>query len=136
LILIGCSATRLSKIIAEVEQNKKTMVILRTTLEIDGEQVEPPFGSGGRGGCISIGIGGFETGGKLIFHHLNIDYFQDPVFHYQISAETLKKGWTFLLLEPGIYYFSIAIFGRKQDPYPSWRFDIPIGDLNLEIFHS
>jgi hypothetical protein len=125
-----------------VEEGKKSMVILRIALEIDGEPHEPFHGFG-----IIILLGGFKTGGKLKYILRDIPHNYNPPndsMHYCLSSETCKQGWTVFFLDPGIHYFSFVYPTFQPDSYenlkkpPIWRIDIPtdvksvyIGTLNI-----
>jgi hypothetical protein len=120
---------------SEVEEGKKSMVILRVALELDGEPHEPfiPLG-------VEIKLGGFKTGGKLQHYRSNYKYYsQGNYAHFCLSSETCKQGWTFFFLDPGIHYFSFRYLTPLPNPYenhknpPLWRFDIPTGAKSIYI---
>ena len=80
-----------------ITEGQKSLVLLRVTCEITGEsEVEPVQG------CISgenanMAMGDFETGGML----------KPIILPKFLSDETGKQGWTYFILEPGIYYLGI-----------------------------
>jgi hypothetical protein len=125
------------KDLAAVHHREKALVLFRVTCDIAGEpatESEP--------GCIegenaTVAIGDFDSGGEL--HQL-------PILR-SFSADTSKQGWTYLILDPGIYY--IGFQGqRRTDAFSynaAWksvkryRFDVDpnspviyIGTMHLE----
>lgn len=77
-----------------ITEGQKSLVLLRVTCEITGESAVEPVQ-----GCIigenaNIAIGDFETGGAL----------KPIILPKFLSVETGKQGWTYFILEPGIYY--------------------------------
>jgi hypothetical protein len=127
----GCAITKLpsNNDLVDIEEGKKSMVILRFIWEMHGEPYEP-FPSRDITKNISASVGGSRTGGKTF-----IDYTQQ----YFLSSETRKQGWTYLLLEPGTYYFSFRLptdehfYSAYQRNAPRWRFEIAEGVRSLYI---
>jgi hypothetical protein len=121
----GCATTGLpdKHELIGINAGKKAIVLLRITCEIDAEAWEP-FQSSTIDENITFAIGGFDTGGKIL-----------PLeFQQFLSSETRKQGWTYFLLEPGIYYLGLQsprspswIPLEKFKIVPNWRFDIQDG---------
>lgn len=131
LIFIGffsnCAFNRLpsrderSKILA----GQQAIVLVRITAELlDGTPVSA-FPCNFMADNVNIGLGTFDTGGEL-------ELVESP---RSLSAELREKGWIYLILEPGSYYF--GIIGPQMTTYdiwkqqikyaqPRWRTDIPV----------
>jgi hypothetical protein len=116
MLLTGCVATGLptEKELSLIQTGQRPIVLLRITGERDGKPYEPfkhILGSCLGSYNIKLGIGDFETGGQLRF----INRVRC------LTGETRQKGWTYFLLEPGIYYLGV---GTTYFP-PIWRIDVP-----------
>jgi len=93
---IGCSYTSPLKKSdnSAIIEGQKVLVLLRVTCEIGDESGADPVK-----GCISgenanMAMGDFETGGML----------KPIIMPKFLSADTRRQGWTYFILEPGIYY--------------------------------
>lgn len=119
-----------------ITDGQKSLVLLRVTCEIAGEsEVEPVQG------CISgenayMAMGDFDTGGEL-----------KPIITKFLSAKTGKQGWTYFILQPGIYYLGFQgqrrtdafTYADQWETMNRFRFDIQpdtplvyIGTIHLQ----
>lgn len=124
VVLSSCTSSHLpsAKDYELIRSGKRIIVLLRITGEINGEPYEV-FEHSLPDDNIGLALGSFETGGepKQIV----------PVF---LSAQTRKGGWTYLLLEPGLYYLAIQptlrtspfSYAEKFKSAQLWRLDIPL----------
>jgi hypothetical protein len=103
---------------------QQTIVLVRVTAELlDGTPVSA-FPSNLMADNVNIGLGTFDTGGEL-------ELVDSP---RSLSVELREKGWIYLILEPGRYYFGIMgpqmttyDIWKKQIKYAQrWRIDIPV----------
>jgi len=119
IILTSCSArfglpTKAQK--REIARGDNALVLLRIKAEHgNGIKINPSW--------ISVGIAKSQIiGGKVKL-----------IPHRSISSELSKKGWTFLLLNPGLHYF---VFQGPQNTnafshyynlryHPRWQVNIP-----------
>lgn len=101
---------------------RKTVVLIRVVTEVDG-QVSPAFRATYSADSIWLGLGGFSSGGRLEIAKLHF-----------LSKETRLDGWTYLLLEPGIYYLaphppqnenSFAYDRSWKETVACWRLEVP-----------
>ena len=124
-----------------ITEGKKSLVLLRVTCEITGESAVKAF-KGFIGFTsddnVEIALGDFETGGAL----------EPIVIKKFLSAEIRDQGWTYFILEPGIYYLgfqgtrcSTGYFDYKAQwkNVQCYRFDIQpdtpvvyIGTMHLQ----
>ena len=102
--------------------HNRTVVLIRVVTEIDGRKL-PAFPGAYGLDSIWLGLGGFSSGGKIAVAPLQF-----------FSKETRLDGWTYLILEPGIYYLAphppqnenaFAYDASWKQTSPCWRFDIP-----------
>jgi len=77
-----------------IKEGQKSLVLLRVTCKIPGESAIEPFSGFLSHENVNIALGDFETGGAL--NGIKTQKF--------LSAEIRKQGWTYSILEPGIYY--------------------------------
>ena len=107
---------------AAIRAGKRAFVLLRVTAELkDGTEVAA-FPSPLTGDSVSLGLGGFETGGEVRRASLPSSF---------LSTETHRQGWIYFILDPGIYYLAVQ-GGLTTDPATwvgpqRWRIDIPVG---------
>jgi len=104
---------------------QRAIVLIRITAELlDGTPVSA-FPSNLMADNVNIGLGTFDTGGKL-------ELVDSP---RSLSVELREEGWIYLILEPGSYY--LGIMGPQMTGYdlrkqqakyaqPHWRVDIPV----------
>lgn len=104
------------------DRRSQAVVLLRVVTEIDGKDC-PAFPSSISVDSIWLGLGDFSTGGKI-----------RPSAQRFLSKDTRKNGWTYLLLEPGIYYLAphapqnenaFAYDASWKTTQPCWRVDVP-----------
>jgi len=103
------------------EGRPRAVVLLRVLLEVDGqrEEVFSNFET-----MFVLRRGDFSTGGRL----------GDSGQRF-LSDESLRDGWTYLLLEPGTHYFGVSdvIIGTydaiedERRLKPLWRLELPPG---------
>lgn len=100
----------------------RAVVLIRVVTEIDGKD-SPAFPSSISEDSIWLGLGDFSTGGKI-----------RPAAQLFLSADTRRNGWTYLLLEPGIYYLAPHVFQNDnafaydaswEATPPRWRLEVP-----------
>lgn len=139
ILFSGCAISRLpsDEQYEMVKSGKRAIVLLRLTSELEGEPYEP-FPHYLTDDNFNFYLGGFESGGRP--RHV-----EWPVF---LSDETRKDGWTYFVLEPGTYYFTVTPRKVREDIFlwpdydPEYlhhlyRFDLPpekivyIGTLHL-----
>ena len=117
--------------------SKKSLVLLRITCEITRESKVEPVQGCITGENANMAMGDFETGGVL----------KPILFPKFLSAETGKQGWTYFILEPGIYYLGVQgqrrtdakTYNLKWEQVQRYRMDVPpdspvvyAGTLHLE----
>ncbi len=123
--------------LSAIEQGQKSLVLLRVTCKISGENGEEPIQGCITGENTSMAIGDFESGGAL-----------KPVYLPKLlTAKTGKQGWTYLILEPGIYYLGFQgqrrtnafDYAARWQNVQRYRFDIQpnspvvyIGSIHFE----
>lgn len=102
----------------------RAVVLVQLTTRIDGREL-PAMPAMLPMDSIWLAWGGFDTGGRLEMARQRF-----------FSNESRREGWTYLLLEPGIHYFSVntpqgggAIdYDRSWRHLPTaWRLDVPEG---------
>jgi hypothetical protein len=122
---------------AAIGKGQKSLVLLRVTCEITGEDTGESIQGCITGENASMAIGDFESGGAL-----------EPVFlPKMLTAETGKQGWTYFMLEPGIYYIGFQgqrrtdafTYSARWENVQRYRFDIQpdspvvyIGSIHFE----
>lgn len=102
------------------DRRNLAVVLIRVVTEIDGENI-PAFWRADWDPYYSIwlGLGSFFSGGKL-----------EQVPQRFFSEATRLDGWTYLLLEPGIYYLSpqppiSEVNSTNAKTPPRWHFQVP-----------
>jgi hypothetical protein len=102
--------------------HNKAVVLIRVVTEIDGQGL-PAFRATYPQDSIWLGLGDFSSGGKL-----------EIAPQQFFSKETRLNGWTYLLLEPGIFYLAphppqnenaFAYDRSWKETPPRWRFEVP-----------
>lgn len=101
--------------------SRRAVVLLRVVTEVDG-QTSLAFSHVMPADCIWLGLGDFSSGGKV-----------KPAPLRFLSKETRLDGWTYLDLEPGIYYFAPhpPIFQDTSTYDNSWSKLPPIWQLEV-----
>jgi hypothetical protein len=124
----SCTSTGLltKKELTSIQDGKIAIVLLRITGEFpDGTPIEP-FPGPSPLDMISFGLGSFLAKGKV-----------DRVRHRFLSLETRKKGWTYLILEPGIHY--LVFQGPGRGSIPHWYRQLRYGprfQINIPMNHQ
>ncbi|MDW7773527.1 MAG: hypothetical protein SCH71_11630 [Desulfobulbaceae bacterium] len=132
LHLVGCSPLMgglSEKEMAAVDAGEKTIVLLRIECTAGGQPCEPLNN-------VTFGLGSFETAGA-----------PKEITTRTLSQESARMGWTYFVLEPGLYYLAV-LTPRQTDVFsyqkmlqdcPRWKIDIPenikflyVGTLLLE----
>lgn len=85
-----------------ITEGRKSLVLLRVTCDIAGEPTVESSAGCIAGENAAIAMGNFDTGGAL----------EQIVPLKSFSAKTSKQGWTYWVLEPGIYY--IGFQGQRR----------------------
>lgn len=124
LLTAGCASTPPQNA-AELQTkdgHARAVVLLRVLTEIDGRTL-PAFPAAYALDSLWLGLGDFSSGGKLRVAPLAF-----------FSKKTRLDGWTYLLLEPGLYYLgphppqnenSFAYDRSWRGMTPCWRLEIP-----------
>ena len=108
--------------LSAIDQGQKSLVLLRVTCQISGEDGEAPTKGCITGENANMAIGDFESGGAL-----------KPIYLPKLlTAETGKQGWTYFILEPGIYYLGFQgqrrtdafTYAARWQKVQRYRFDI------------
>jgi hypothetical protein len=141
ILFCGCAISRLpsEEQYEMIKSGKRAIVLLRLTSELEGEPYEP-FSHFSAGDNFAFYLGGFETGGRP--QHVAL-----PAF---LSDETRNNGWTYFVLEPGTFYFTVTPRAVRENVFDQfwpdynpeylnhlYRFDVPaekivyIGTLHL-----
>lgn len=104
LILTSCVSIKpLAKSeLMDITERRKSLVLLRVTCDIAGKLTIESSSGCIAGENATIAMGNFDTGGEL----------KQIVPLKSFSAETLKQGWIYWVLEPGIYY--IGFQGQRR----------------------
>ena len=137
-VVVGCAySIPLTKSdYSAITEGQKSLVLLRVTCEITDESEAEPVQGCITGENANMALGDFETGGAL-----------KPIFPKLLSAETGKQGWTYSILEPGIYYLGFQgqrrtdafTYAAQWENVQHYRFDIQpdspvvyIGTMHLQ----
>lgn len=115
--------------LAAVNAGEATIVLLRVECTAGGQPCEPLEN-------VTFGLGTFQTAGAL-----------NQITTRTLSQESARMGWTFFVLEPGLYYLAfltprqtdMSTYEKMLQDCPRWKIDIPknikllyVGTLLLE----
>ena len=124
MLLAACAVTEppSAQDVAEVSAGGKTILMFRVVATLDGEPHETFAGSMASDN-VGVALGTFETGGR-IRQHEGIRFFSD---------ETRKRGWAYVVTEPGIVYLAflpprttnVIRYAAMFEGAARWRVDAP-----------
>jgi hypothetical protein len=134
LALLGCSRIGLPKNneMNDVYNNRASIILLKLKGNVEGRPAKIFNESTGESNII-LALGGFDSGGipEEIVGLLRF-----------LSKESLKKGYTYLILKPGTYfltlttpYIAYAVGDRKNlfKKIPRWQFSVNEGSKFIYI---
>jgi hypothetical protein len=107
--------------LAEVSAGRKTLILLRITVDIDGKSVEP-FGASLADDNVGLA---FVTGDSV----RRLEFYRFP------SDEARREGWIYLVEDPGSYFLAVQP-PRTENAFsyqfkfrfaPRWRIDALAG---------
>ena len=121
-----------------IDAGQMTIVLIRVVASVQ-KQVYEPFSEKLVDDNLCFGIGSINTAGQLKRVQNAPLFFsgkrrqEDRLSQYFLSPKSRRDGWTFLVLAPGTYYFtvqpprsgSLDNYMKRFEKPPSWYFDVP-----------